>query len=423
VTALVAALVVLVAGLGVWCIRMAVAQRRAVALLLADADRLDPAGRRDGISGLEAGMRRVERAMERVEDLAAAERRRIEDLRAGLAGLPLGIVVLRADGTELVRNDAARHLVGVRVSDALIEETLHQVLRAGLAGETRRRTLDLHGPPRRVVVVSGAPFPDADRVEGAFAMAEDVTERSRVEAARSDFVANLSHELKTPVGALALLAETLGDEVRATAGDDPELLIRLADRLTNEAHRVNRIVDDLLELSRIESSPITRKEPVAVDLILGEAFERVRPVAERRRIAVRVPEVSSRVTVLGDRRQLVAAVGNLVENAVKYSGEGSGVDVSVRTDGTTVTIEVADHGIGIPSRDLDRIFERFYRVDRARSRDTGGTGLGLAIVRHAVRNHEGTVSVRSQEGVGSTFTLQLPAGPGPVAVAPVAEVS
>ena len=147
-----------------------------------------------------------------------------------------------------------------------------------------------------------------------------------------------------------------------------------------------------------------------------EAVERVRHLAEQRDITVDVVEPSRRLNAIGDRRQLVSAVANLVENGVKYSDPGSTVEVSARTDGTWVDIVVRDHGIGIPARDLDRIFERFYRVDRARSRETGGTGLGLAIVRHVATNHGGSVSVASQEGGGSTFTLRIPVGPGPVAV-------
>jgi two-component system sensor histidine kinase SenX3 len=155
---------------------------------------------------------------------------------------------------------------------------------------------------------------------------------------------------------------------------------------------------------------------VPVHLVIAEAVERVRAVADAREIAVDAPEPPRRLAVLGDRRQLVSAVFNLLENAVKYSDDGSRVEVRVVTDGTTVDVAVADEGVGIPTRDLERVFERFYRVDRARSRDTGGTGLGLAIVRHVAANHGGEVTVTSHEGEGSTFVLRLPIGPGPVVV-------
>jgi two-component system sensor histidine kinase SenX3 len=232
---------------------------------------------------------------------------------------------------------------------------------------------------------------------------------------RTDFVANISHELKTPVGALALLAEALIGE------DESEVVTRLAEKMVSEAHRMGRTIEDLLELSRIELGESPHREVVSVGLVAAEAVERVRHLADQREIAIDIVEPSRRLNAIGDRRQLVSAVANLVENGVKYSDPGCPVEVSAHTDGTWVDIVVRDHGIGIPARDLDRIFERFYRVDRARSRETGGTGLGLAIVRHVATNHGGSVSVNSQEGAGSTFTLRIPVGPGPVAVSRLEE--
>jgi two-component system, OmpR family, sensor histidine kinase SenX3 len=180
-----------------------------------------------------------------------------------------------------------------------------------------------------------------------------------------------------------------------------------------EAHRVTRTIRDLLELSQIELGTAMTREVIGVAAIAGEAVDRVRPVADERHIRVEVSELARRLTMVGDRRQLVSAVANLLDNAVKYSDPGSTVEVTACQDGEWIELTVSDHGIGIPGRDLDRIFERFYRVDRARSRDTGGTGLGLAIVRHVATNHGGAVSVRSEEGAGSTFTLKIPAGPRP----------
>jgi two-component system sensor histidine kinase SenX3 len=158
------------------------------------------------------------------------------------------------------------------------------------------------------------------------------------------------------------------------------------------------------------------REPVPVHLVVAQAVERVRAAADQRGIVIDSAEAPQRVSVLGDRRQLVSALYNLLENAVKYSDADSNIDVRIRTDGRWVELSVCDHGIGIPGRDLERIFERFYRVDQGRGRDTGGTGLGLAIVRHVAANHRGEVHVESHEGEGSTFTLRLPSGPGPVAV-------
>jgi two-component system sensor histidine kinase SenX3 len=279
-----------------------------------------------------------------------------------------------------------------------------------LRGRAGERELELFGPPRRVLSVRAAPLESELRPSGVLVVVEDTSERRRLESVRRDFVANISHELKTPVGALALLAETLLDE------DDPVVTKRLAERLASEAFRVGNTIDDLLELSRLEIDPGLATDRVTVAQFVREAADRVRPAAEQRAIDIEVHEPSARLAVVGDRRQLVSAVTNLLDNAVKYSEAGSTVEVRARTDGRWVDVTVHDSGIGIPRRDLERIFERFYRVDRARSRDTGGTGLGLAIVRHVASNHRGEVRVESREGVGSTFTLRLPAGPGPVAV-------
>jgi two-component system sensor histidine kinase SenX3 len=254
------------------------------------------------------------------------------------------------------------------------------------------------------------PLHGADRRLGVVVVIDDVTDRRRLEAVRRDFVANISHELKTPVGALALLAETL------LAEDDPAIAHRLAERMLTEAFRVGRTIDDLLELSRIEADEEGRREEVPVHVFVAEAADRVQPAAEQQGISIEVEEPPKRLVVAGDRRQLVSATYNLLDNAVKYSDAGASVQVRARTDGKWVDVEVQDHGIGIPGRDIERVFERFYRVDRARSRETGGTGLGLAIVRHVASNHAGDVQVTSTEGEGSTFTLRLPVGAGPVAV-------
>lgn len=333
-------------------------------------------------------------------------------LAAALDRLQAGVVVLDSEGHTLWRNDQAAALLSDPVTGALASEAVDRLARESVVGAERQETLELFGPPRRALEVRAARVDD-----GAVAIVTDISERRRLEEARSDFVANISHELKTPVGALGLLAETLAGE------DDPDVARRLAERMHTEAFRVGRIIEDLLDLSRLEAEESPRREPVPVHIALAEAIDRLRPTAEHRGVRVRVDEPPPRVTVLGDRRQLVSAVHGLVENAIIYSDDGGEVRVSATTNGSVVRVVVSDSGIGIPARDLDRIFERFYRVDRARSRETGGTGLGLAIVRHVASNHGGEVSVRSQEGAGSTFTLQLPAGPGPVAMTSHVEAS
>jgi two-component system, OmpR family, sensor histidine kinase SenX3 len=201
---------------------------------------------------------------------------------------------------------------------------------------------------------------------------------------------------------MGVLSETLADE------PDPEVMRRLASRITAEAERAGRLLDGLLDLSRIEAGGAAGGT-VDVAALVAAAVERVEPLADQLGVDLVAPPAPAGLTVAGDEGQLVSAVVNLLENAVKYSDERSPVEVRATTAGGWVDLVVQDHGIGIPTKDLERVFERFYRVDRARSRETGGTGLGLSIVRHVASNHGGDVLVESQEGLGSTFTLRLPA--------------
>jgi two-component system sensor histidine kinase SenX3 len=334
-------------------------------------------------------------------------------LTSALGMIPQGIVVFDELGQISFRNDVAAEYLSARHGEALVEEAISELAQEATEGggaRTPTRTVDLFGPPRRTLVISAVRLKQDSRRLGVLVVIDDVTDRRRLEAVRRDFVANISHELKTPVGALALLAETL------LAEEEPAVAQRLAERMLTEAFRVGRTIDDLLELSRIESAEEARRDDLPVRDVVAEAVDRVRPAAEQRDIDIEVEEPAARLVLAGDRRQLVSAVYNLLENAVKYSDAGTAVELRARTDGRWVDIEVQDHGIGIPQRDLERVFERFYRVDRARSRETGGTGLGLAIVRHVAGNHAGEVWAASQEGEGSTFTLRLPVGGGPVAV-------
>jgi two-component system sensor histidine kinase SenX3 len=368
----------------------------------------------DGRGGLERTLSRLERAVEaamaKVGDAKQAEDR----MELSLAIVPEGVVVCDEAGEVVYRNDQAERIIGDAQTDVLAREAVTRLLSAAAEGRAGSETLDLYGPPRRTLAITARPLETEWRGVGGIAVIEDVSEKRRLEAVRRDFVANISHELKTPVGALGLLAETLAGE------DDPEVVNRLAWRIQAESQRVARIMDDLLDLSRIESEETPTREPVPLHLVVAQAAERVRAAAEQRRIRIRIGEPPHDLTVLGDRRQLVSALYNLMENAVKYSDEGSTVEVGGRTDGHWIELRVRDHGIGIPGQDLERIFERFYRVDRGRSRDTGGTGLGLAIVRHVASNHGGDVTVESREGEGSTFTLRLPTGPA-AALAPPAK--
>jgi two-component system sensor histidine kinase SenX3 len=312
-------------------------------------------------------------------------------------------VICDDTGEVVYRNRVATAFTSARHSEALVAAAIDDLLRAALEGTSDERALDLFGPPRRSLVIASYPLDDGRRTVGAVVVIDDITERRRLEAIRRDFVANISHELKTPVGALGLLAETL------LAEDDPVVARRLAERLLTEADRVGRTIDDLLVLSRIEAGEEGLRDEVPVHVCVAEAVERVRPAAEQRGIELEVTEPPTRLAVLGDRRQLVSAVYNLLDNAVKYSDPGSSVHVRARTDGRWVDISVEDHGMGIPRRDLERVFERFYRVDRARSRETGGTGLGLAIVKTCIDSCCGSVSARNRQpnGLEVQVTLHL----------------
>jgi len=354
-------------------------------------------------------------ALSVIERAAAADRADLEaaqwnaaTLRAALDALPLGVVVVDDTGAVVLRSRAAQTIVGARHADALIDEAVAEHVASAAQGHARRQQLDIYGPPRRTVFIRSFPVvvtpttsasPQKDHA--AVITVEDVTDRVRLESMRTDFVANISHELRTPVGGLALLAETLQGE------RDAHVVDRLSSKIVVEAHRVSRTIDDLLELSRLELEG-ARKEDVVIGVVIAEAVDRVRAAAEHRSIRVDVGDKGRALRISGDRRQLVSAVTNLVDNAVKYSESGSTVEVHADLVDDHIAVTVRDHGVGIPPTDLDRIFERFYRVDRARSRETGGTGLGLAIVRHVATNHGGSVTVESQEGVGSAFTLAIP---------------
>ncbi len=345
----------------------------------------------------------VDDAVHRTAELDAARAegaragRALQRAQAALDSLPVGVVMVDARGHVVSRN-ASTHVAGAH-GEVLVQEAIDRHVEAALAGRESQSAVELFGPPRRVLQVRGIPQPDG----GALVVVDDVSERARLDTVRTDFVANISHELKTPVGALAVLAEALADE------DDPEVMRRLAGKLVDEAHRAAAAIDDLLELSRIELGGRAGHELVQVVTVVREAAVRSLAGAEQRDIRVDVDEPSPDLCVRGDRRQLVSALANLIDNAVKYSEAGGDVFVSAPVRDGDVELTVRDRGIGIPTRDLDRIFERFYRVDRARSRETGGTGLGLAIVRHVATNHDGDVRVSSEEGEGSTFVLAIPA--------------
>ena len=328
---------------------------------------------------------------------------------AVLEALPLAVLVLDVQEQVLLANRAARDLglVDGGVLSALPQ--LRRLVRdTRVTGQPQVSELEapLHRPGRAPAVYRAQLAPVRD---GSVAvLLEDVTQASRLQDVRRDFVANVSHELKTPVGAISLLAEALQD-----AADDPVAVRRFAGRAHRESQRLAALVQDLVALSRLEGAePLPEPQPVRLDRVLAEAVDRVRTSAQSRGILL-VRSGERGLQVQGIEAQLATAVGNLLENAVNYSPDNARVVVGGRTvqeaGGSAVEVSVTDEGIGIAPRDVERVFERFYRADPARSRATGGTGLGLAIVKHVASNHGGTVSVRSTEGFGSTFTLRLPA--------------
>jgi two-component system sensor histidine kinase SenX3 len=270
--------------------------------------------------------------------------------------------------------------------------------------ESHRGTLELARGPigagKRELKVSVAPLDDEGMV---LVLISDESEARRIDAVRRDFVANVSHELKTPIGALGLLSEAI-----LGAKDQPDEVVRFATRMQNEAKRLTELVQEIIDLSRLQSSdPLQKALEVEVSDVVREAVDQAQFSSEQRGITLEIGDIED-ATVIGDRDQLITAVHNLVENAVNYSPERTKVSIVTKRVGDIIEISVTDQGIGIADSELNRIFERFYRVDPARSRLTGGTGLGLSIVKHVALNHGGDVKVWSKEGVGSTFTLQLP---------------
>lgn len=367
-----------------------------------------------GSGSLAPTLARSRRQRERAESDAAAARLDLRRLRAVLDELETGIVVCDRGGEVVARNRAAAAFAAARHEEALVSRAVAELLERARAGEAGAQSVELATHPRRAYHVEAAPVVEAGdgpepgagavlwtgAVLGAVACVYDITDQQRTDAVRRDFVANLSHELKTPVGALSLLAEALGAE--SSAGDEA-----LVDRIREEAQRVARTIDDLMVLSYVEGeAPLD--EPVDVGAVVAGAVERISEAAGQRRVEVRAPDPAPSAPMRGSPVQLESAVFNLLDNAVKFSEPGGTVELEVARHDGGVTVSVRDRGIGIPRPEQDRIFERFYRVDKARSRLTGGTGLGLAIVRHAVLNHGGRLEVDSREGEGSTFTIHLP---------------
>jgi two-component system sensor histidine kinase SenX3 len=325
------------------------------------------------------------------------------------AGVATVLSVLRSSALvvdekdEVLKASAPAHALGlVRGNQVAVDELADLVRQVRRDGQIRETELTLTPErPGQPLHVMARVAPLSSRV--VLALVEDRTRERRVDAIRRDFVANVSHELKTPVGAINLLAEAVQE-----ASDDPDAVERFASRMQMEGERLSRLVQQIIELSRLQGDePLEAPSPVKVDDIVARAIDASAIDAEAKSIEV-IHNGEAALEVMGSGDQIALAVGNLVANAVAYSPDGSTVVVAARPAGRMVEITVTDQGIGIPAAELDRIFERFYRVDPARHRSTGGTGLGLSIVKHVAASHGGEVRVWSSPGQGSSFTLTLP---------------
>jgi signal transduction histidine kinase len=318
-----------------------------------------------------------------------------------LASMEEGVLLFDAGGARVFANRAiTRHLGDAPASaDLLLPIAFRDAVgRAGDDGPTVRTEAET-GAPTRWLRAAAQPVGTDGSV---LLVVRDITEARRLDAIRRDFVANASHELKTPVASIRAAAETLGDG----AIDDHDAAHRFTEQLERDADRLGRIVSDLLDLSRLETGS-ELLDRVALDAIAEDEVARRQEQATAADVTLSV-QVDGVPAIRGSSRDLALMTGNLIDNAIRYSSAGGSVSVEVRAERDAVVLRVTDTGAGIPQRDLPRIFERFYRVDQARSRETGGTGLGLSIVRHVSENHGGDVTVTSELGQGSTFEVRLP---------------
>ncbi len=352
---------------------------------------------------------RMETVLARLEHAATSATGTVTDstddisrLKCAMDSISQGIVITDEQGTPFYKNTRASMIMESRHAELIAAQAVEEMLEAGLSGVGSERSIELYGPPRQTLNIKTLTIEDHSKPLGVVAVIEDVSERKRLESVRRDFVANVSHELKTPIGAMALLAETLEDE------SDLNIAKRLANRLHHEALRVGRVIDDLINLSRIEAEENPPAEPINLCNVVTEAIEGLTSISEQRGVEVEFGGSTGTPIIIGDYRELLSAVTNLIENAIHYSDEDSTVRIRCDISDEKVELVVEDEGIGIPSRDLERIFERFYRVDQTRSRHNKGTGLGLSIVRHVINRHQGEIEVNSREGEGTTFRIILP---------------
>jgi two-component system phosphate regulon sensor histidine kinase PhoR len=318
-----------------------------------------------------------------------------------LSSMEEGVVLVGPTGRVRLSNPAADRLLGTRhhTMSGLLPMAFQEAATKAAAGEAAVAVEVETGSPSRWARATALPVGGDGSV---LLVVRDVTEAKRLESVRRDFVANASHELKTPAASI----QAAGETIRSAARDDPSVIPRFAEQLEREAFRLSRIVSDLLDLSRLETGAELDEE-VGLDQVVKEERDRYEEAAREGGLTLSI-RLGPVAPVRGSVRDLSLLVRNLVDNAIRYTKPGGRVDVTLSGQGDEVVLSVADTGVGIPTRELPRIFERFYRVDRARSRETGGTGLGLSIVKHVIENHGGTVSVTSELGRGTCFEVRLP---------------
>lgn len=313
--------------------------------------------------------------------------------------------LILAPGEVVLRSSAHSEALSLVKEGRLVSDPILALVRAvRRSREYQEATVELPRGPvgegTHDLLVRVSPLGDRGLV---VVLIFDDSEYRRLDAIRRDFIANISHELKTPIGALSILSEAV-----LGASDDPEAIVKFATRMQAEAKRLSDLVQEIIDLSRLQDDdPLKNAKILNLADLISEAIDGSRMAAEARNISLTFTQMGD-FEVLGDRRQIEMAVSNLVENAINYSPDGTRVAVALRKQDALAEISISDQGVGIPEKDIERIFERFYRVDPARSRATGGTGLGLSIVKHVVNNHGGDISVWSVEGAGSTFTIRLP---------------
>nr|AAG09796.1 hisitidine protein kinase SenX3 [Mycolicibacterium smegmatis MC2 155] len=365
------------------------------------------------IAGVAVGVTVVPRIVARRQRRAAyAAGMTVSQMLQHITSLsPMGVAVVDTFNDVVYSNDRAVELnvVRDRILDDRAWQAAQRVFETGQDVEVDLSPLKVANPGRSGISVRGKVrlLTDDDR-RFAVVYIDDQSEHARMEATRRDFVANVSHELKTPVGAMSVLAEAL-----LASADDPDTVRRFAEKMVAESHRLADMIGELIELSRLQGAErLPDLDAVDVDSIVSEAVSRHKVAADNSQISI-TTDAPTGYRVLGDEGLLVTAIANLVSNAIAYSAQRNDVSISRRKRGGNIEIAVTDRGIGIAKDDQERVFERFFRVDKARSRATGGTGLGLAIVKHVAANHNGSIRLWSQPGTGSTFTLSIPEYPDP----------